>query len=125
MNLTAKILIAFLLLLGATSCGKNEDGDNDAKPTPVKQEEDQGMGTDFRKMPLEQVKALVDEGDLAAMTELSYRLYMGEGIDKNLQESFALVKRAAEGGFAKAMYNTGVMYHYGDGVAKDMKVAFS
>ena len=44
------------------SCGKKEDGDN--KETE----------TDFKKMPLEEVKALVDEGDLAAMTELSYRL---------------------------------------------------
>jgi len=56
MNLTAKILIVCFLLLSGISCGKNEGGDkNESK-------------TDFRKMPLEEVKALVDEGDLAAMT---------------------------------------------------------
>lgn len=123
MNSTARILIGLFLLLALVSCRKNEDGNNGDKPTPAQDVTETDSA--FREMSLEEVKALVDEGDLAAMTELSYRLYMGEGIEKDLAESFALVKRAAEGGHAKAMYNTGVMYHYGEAVPKDMKAAFS
>ena len=73
---------------------------------------------------LDYFSRLADQGDanaLASIEEFAYAFYAGtmDGIDINFANSFAFYQKLAEYGNERAMYNLGMLYEYGLGVAPD------
>lgn len=63
--------------------------------------------------------------DPAALFILSNRYEVGKGVEKDLNKSFSLCKRAADMGYAPAQYTVAMYYGRGQGTAKDDKEAFN
>ena len=51
-------------------------------------------------VPIEEIKTRANQRDPAAMGELSRRILHGEGIDRDVNAGFKLLKKAAESGDA-------------------------
>lgn len=66
-----------------------------------------------------------DGNDPASLFILSARYEDGKGVEKDLNKSFSLCKRAADMGYAPAQYAVAVYYERGQGTAKDDKEAFN
>lgn len=63
--------------------------------------------------------------DPAALFILANRYEVGKGVEKDLNKSFSLCKRAADMGYAPAQYTVAMYYGRGQGTAKDDKEAFN
>ena len=76
-------------------------------------------GTALAQAPsdLETLKAKAAAGDPAAQNSLGVRYRLGDGVERNKEESVRWFHAAAVQGNAKAMYNLGTAYYNGDGVA--------
>lgn len=61
---------------------------------------------------------MAQEGDLAAMIDLSLHLQYGIGVEKNPEEAVQWCRSAAETGHAGAQNNLGDLYEKGEGVPK-------
>ena len=49
--------------------------------------------------------------------------YRGKGITQDYNKAFELLEKSANQGLSIAQYNLGLMYHNGDGVKQDKKIA--
>lgn len=70
-------------------------------------------------------KQTAEGNDPVALFILSNRYEVGKGVEKDLNKSFALCKKAADMGYALAQYIVAMYYEKGKGTAKDNKEAFS
>lgn len=65
-----------------------------------------------------------EAGHPASQTNLARLLRFGAGVDKNLEEAFALFREAAQAGVPDAQLSLGLMYLNGEGVTPDPETAF-
>jgi len=65
------------------------------------------------------------DASLAEQYALAVRLANGIGVEKNLKESFALMKKLAEDGYVNAYAALASRYYEGSGTARDIKAAES
>jgi len=73
----------------------------------------------------EKIKIKIDKSDLKKITTLSYQYFDGSnGFKKDIKKSAELWKLAAEQGYAEAQYQLGISYKYGEGVKKDLAIAY-
>ena len=79
----------------------------------IKAERSQSM-TDLEKC---------QDGDFKICTELGNAYYTGNGVEKNLNKSVDLYKKACDGGEMNGCFNLGNAYYYGNGVTKDFNKA--
>ena len=70
-------------------------------------------------------KQTAEGNDPVALFILSNRYEVGKGVEKDLNKSFALCKKAADMGYALAQYIVAMYYEKGKGTAKDNKEAFN
>jgi TPR repeat protein len=69
---------------------------------------------------LTEIRAKAEAGDAQAQCELGYTYRKGElGVTKDDAEAVKWYRKAAEQNLAKAQYNLGICYAYGEGVSKD------
>ena len=69
------------------------------------------------------LRAAAERGDTTAQTLLSYRLWDGRGVQKNLPQSARWLREGADGGNAMAQVSLGSLYLQGNveaGLAKDV-----
>lgn len=66
---------------------------------------------------------LAERGNTTAMWNLSHLLEQQTGDPKALQEAFALVRKAAELGDARAQYQLGIAYEKGEQVERNLEAA--
>ena len=67
----------------------------------------------------------IDKSDLKKITTLGYQYFDGSnGFKKDIKKSAELWKLAAEQGYAEAQYQLGISYKYGEGVKKDLAIAY-
>lgn len=74
-------------------------------------------------VPVSEVAALAEQGDLTAQHYLGYYHMMGIGGMTNQAEGVRWYRSAAEKGFPNAQNNLGLAYRSGQGVQKDCAVA--
>lgn len=55
-------------------------------------------------------RKLASNGDLFAMRQISFFYYCGEGVERDVKQTIAWLKNAAEGGSSDAMYDLSDMY---------------
>src|SRR4051794_2194159 len=60
-----------------------------------------------------------EEGCVVAMYTLSHRLFYGDGIEPDFEESMKFLRAAAEAGFHPAEFDRGMMYLSGNGVEQN------
>lgn len=89
-------------------------------------------------------KLVADKGNLYAKYKIAYSYYLGSGVEKNYKAAFDLYKTIASKGqdaflaskkddtnlfdvsnYINTIFMVGHMYHYGEGVAKNDKEAFT
>ena len=68
---------------------------------------------------LDELKALAEQGDVAAQHEVARIYDNGRGVSENDAEAVKWYRLAAEQGSAIAQYTLGVMYYYGDGASQN------
>lgn len=68
-------------------------------------------------------EALARDGDPRAQTVLAMMYKFGEATEVDVRSAFDWYQKAAEAGYAPAMYNVGVMYAEGSGVEQDEDAA--
>ena len=67
----------------------------------------------------DETKALADQGNAAAQSNLGYMYDNGEGVPENDAEAVRWFRKAADQGLANAQYNLGIMYATGEGVPEN------
>jgi hypothetical protein len=68
---------------------------------------------------LDELKALAEQGDVAAQHEVARIYDNGRGVSENDAEAVKWYRLAADQGYADAQYNLGIMYTKGLGVPED------
>lgn len=82
------------------------------------------VGTkDHSYKKIENLKALAEQGDKNAQTDLGFAYGHGVNIDKNYKKAFFWYKKAAMQGSVPAQYNVGLFYEKGWGVTKNLELA--
>lgn len=71
----------------------------------------------------EEFRRLANAGDAAAQAHLGYMYYMGEGVEKNFEESVRWYRKAAVQGNRDAQYNLAVAFAFGEGIRQDYEEA--
>ena len=64
-------------------------------------------------------------GDVEAMFEAGRAYYKGDGAPRDLAKAAEFLRKAAEGGHARAQTTFGTMLVQGSGVGKDLAAAFA
>ncbi len=70
------------------------------------------------------LRILVEQGSHEAMTKLGYFYFTGNQVEKSYEQAASLYMRAAEKGNLWAMNNLCNMHLYGEGVEKNLSLAF-
>lgn len=82
------------------------------------------LGAEEIKSPsVAELQATADHGDAAAQFQLARAYLRGEGVAKDPQKAFDLMKAAADQGYADAVGGLGYFYSAGVAVSKDQKQA--
>ncbi len=71
------------------------------------------------ELPLDELRALAEQGDASAQYNLGVMYADGEGVPQDDTEAGRWYRLAADQGVADAQYNLGVMYGTGQGVPQD------
>lgn len=58
-------------------------------------------------------------GNVDAMVNLAWQLVHGQGIEKDTDRAYQLIKAAADQGYPNGLYNLGWLYEHGHGVEQD------
>lgn len=74
--------------------------------------------TDSKPTPKSLTRGLAE-----AQNAMGWHYYHGDGVPKNLEESFKWFQKAANLGEASAQFNVGMMYQKGEGVKQDLAEA--
>ena len=69
--------------------------------------------------------AKAQSGDAGAMSAVADAYFYGDGVEKNPQQCFAWIEKAADAGLPKAMFNLAIAYKDGVGVEKDRSQYFA
>lgn len=77
------------------------------------------FAAEAQKAPISSIIAAAEQGDLNAQIALAVMYDHGEGVPKDLTQSFKWLLRAAQAGQAQAQYLVSDSYKHGQGVAKD------
>jgi len=92
--------------------------------TSVQSDEPAGMVTTPISLDTDSAPAVNDTYIAQVDYERGLAYSFGEGVAKDLQQAFALFKRAAENNYAPAQYKLGIAYAYGEGTNSDLAQAF-
>ena len=111
-NLTAKLCLTFVVLLG--SIGVSVSGDFQKGLTAV-------QSGDFATA-LREWTPLAILGNAAAQFNLGVMYDKGQGVPQNDKTALNWYRLAAEQGHAKSQYNLGVMYTEGRGVFRTIRL---
>ena len=77
------------------------------------------------KLDVEEIEEKLKESDLRKLTSSGYQYFDGlNGFKKDIKKSAELWKLAADQGYAEAQYQLGISYIYGEGVKKDLAIAY-
>ena len=68
---------------------------------------------------VKEYRALAEQGDTAAQTQLAEMYLTGRGVDKDPRQALTWYEQAAQHGNAEAQYSLGNMYFMGEGVPQD------
>ena len=71
------------------------------------------------ELPLDELRALAEQGDADAQFNLGVRYAAGRGVPLDWAEAVRWYRLAAEQGFANAQFVLGIMYANGEGVRQD------
>ena len=71
------------------------------------------------EVPLDELRALAEQGDAEGQLNLGYRYSVGQGVSQDYAEAVRWYRLAAGQGNATAQYNLGVRYDNGEGVPLD------
>lgn len=80
---------------------------------------DNPVATAMAGMPFDTLERVALDGDVKAQITLAERYYCGDGVKKDLYRASIWYRRAAEGGFADAQYQFGIMMLDGEGITED------
>lgn len=73
--------------------------------------------------PLKDLRALAEEGDIAAQNNLGVKYDIGQGVSQDYQEAVHWYRLAAARGSADAHYNLCMAYDHGKGLPQDYQQA--
>ncbi|MCB2106154.1 MAG: sel1 repeat family protein [Rhodobacteraceae bacterium] len=115
-------VLAAILLLGACALSTREHSES---PPDVRAEteQDKALLERIAAMPLADLQALADEGNVKAKIELAARYANGNGVEVDTPKAIALLDEAIAAGDSQAMFFRGVMAHNGMGVPVNMAEA--
>ena len=63
--------------------------------------------------------AIAQSGDAEAMSAVAAAYYLGNGVEKDMSQYFAWIKKAADADLPEAMFSLSLAYYNGDGVKKN------
>ena len=81
------------------------------------------VSTNFAAMPLADLQAAAQSGNVRAQFFLATRYKIGQGVAPDMQQAFNWYMKAAQQGAAPAQLNVGQMYAEGKGVSQSMEQA--
>lgn len=81
------------------------------------------MVNDYSYNFSEKVKEKADQGDIESSSLYGDILYIGVGVESNMEEAAVYYKKAADKGKTRSMYNYGLMLTNGDGIQMDKSEA--
>jgi TPR repeat protein len=81
------------------------------------------ISTNFATMPLADLQAAAQSGNVRAQFFLASRYKTGQGVAADMQQAFNWYMKAAQQGAAPAQLNVGQMYAEGKGVSQSMEQA--
>ena len=105
-----RLLSALLVMSAVTACG-----DFDGRVVPIKRADP--------AMPIEEVRALAEQGDAEAQYKLGVRYDRGQGVAQDYQEALHWYRLAAAQGYSAAQYNLCSMSDTGQGLPQDYQEA--
>ena len=79
--------------------------------------------SNFAAMPLADLQASAQSGNVRAQFFLATRYKIGQGVAQDMQQAFSWYMKAAQQGAAPAQLNVGQMYAEGKGVSQSMDQA--
>jgi len=112
------ILTAMIVTLGLTVAVPAM-----AELTSLAPEAPQPAPTNYLTMPINDLQAAAQSGNVRAEFFLATRFKTGQGVEEDQQQAFTWYKKAAEQGAAPAQLNVGQMYAEGKGVSQNMDQA--
>lgn len=77
----------------------------------------------MKKLEIEQIRKLAEQGDVIAQARLGYRYYVGEGIEQSYTDAEKWFRKSAVQGDSYAQYNLAVMHAFGEGIKQNMDEA--
>jgi TPR repeat protein len=77
----------------------------------------------MKKLEIEQIRRLAEQGDVIAQARLGYRYYAGEGVEQSYTEAEKWFRKSAVQGDSYAQYNLAVMHAFGEGIPQNMNEA--
>lgn len=83
-----------------------------------------GVQSAKAQTPFEETKALAEQGDASAQSDLGMNYYYGRGVPEDDAQAVKWYRKAAQQGEANAQTYLGFMYAEGEGVQRDNVTAY-